>query len=277
MSNLHYLPTRLNALSRSAWGQLGTSEEIATRHSAWGFWLSCTGAKGRADALEKIAQYGLSRLRSDCSSVGFRQFHRRWLHSCDLCAKDEIDAYGASAWKTIDQHPLVWRCPTHQMPLRRTEISLIESNRLDRNWLLPCDVLPGNGASPHSVEVPGAYSRVADRLQTYALDALSMPSDDFNVHQASRTYLAQMLGSSAAASYRPSVWVATQREASFLRWLQSSIPGSAVHECGQGTRRRSILLNVLNGETASPLVHLALQCWLFGSRRAFLEAYQSHA
>ncbi len=271
----HDFPNRLTSLIQRTNGQLGTLEEIASKHTLLAFYRAFMPSEECAYAIECMAGNSVAhlKLRLGILTSRFRAHHP--LKACPECMQEDVLKTGWAYWHLEHQYPGVWACTKHSRLLLASTLKATGVHRFQ--WTLPRleELTDENdfNAQDNAQEMPQhrllSLARLIEALvQTGANKPLSMPA----LYLVYRDNLASRGWITKSGSLR-------MNEIS-KEFLQHAEPLRLVYEF-QGLPRNTKEAFAMLGRMlrpprtgTHPLRHIVMIDWLFDGAAPFYEAYR---
>ena len=177
------LPGRLRYLAASLPGKEWTAERLAADHTILPYFARLLPREKYERMVDGLLDGWDSGGFNGMSPTLMAVASHRFLNFCPECVAEEQEWTGMSAWHRVHQLPGVFVCPTHLVPLRRSDILASGQAKL-----ISC-VADGSDGAPLVPILEGAVAASIARNSLWLLTNAGEPTDPATVRAGVRTML----------------------------------------------------------------------------------------
>ena len=181
----HDFPANLQVLTQRTWGQLGSTREIALRHTLLGYFLTTIDGKEAERIIGLITDGAVPSLKLRLGITASRAGGFHPLKLCSDCAREEQERLGYSYWHIEHQYPSSFVCLTHSRPLSYLQDIATPVHR--RCWMTPTDI---KNCSLAEIRVPSDTAMlILSRLARDSMELAKLPPGSVSPARAASGYL----------------------------------------------------------------------------------------
>jgi hypothetical protein len=267
----HDIPSYLEALCTRTRGCLGTSTDLATKHTVLGYYLPFLHDAKAMKTLSTVCGGNAAHIKMTLGIPATRVGAAHPLKACDECMAEDRSRHGYSFWRVEHQYPSSIVCLRHRRTLRLLALAATPVHQ--RRWFLPDSTGAAEWTNPPVVAV-AQLDRLA-KLAEYSSLVATMPPGQFEPQKLGRTYRAALAELGLVTAH------GSLRSNLLVQWLSNEYEGLAdIPALSVLNAVRPDWLGLLGlsrklPRQGHPLKHLVLISALFDNWTDFLDAYEA--